>query len=210
MTKFRGLTLAATLLALAASLIIGACGQDAEPEQTAVAQPIQAPSAQPPTPSGVDTTPTATPSPSPSPTAYARFPISRPTGFTPRSADPTPIPAPTTSPTPTRAAATVTATPTPATATPNPTASPTAAAAPISDDPDANLRIITLLPKDGIPAILEPTFIDATKAWDQYLADEPVLGVSINGEHKAYSVPYLSSREIVNDELGGVAIAATW
>ena len=81
---------------------------------------------------------------------------------------------------------------------------------PSVDDPDTNLNIITLLPKDGIPAILDPTFIDAAKAWEQYLADEPVLGVSINGKHKAYSVPYLSSREIVNDELGGVAIAATW
>ena len=210
MNKHRGFILAVVLMALAASLIIGACGQDAEPEQTAVAQPIQAPSAQPPTPSGVDTTPTATPSPSA--TAYARFPINRPPGFTPRSADPTPIPAPTYSPTPTptRAAATVTATPTPVTATPNPTASPTAAAAPTSDDPDDKLNVITLLPKDGIPAILDPTFIDATQAWEQYLPDEAILGVSINGEHRAYSVPYLSSREIVNDELGGVAIAATW
>ena len=72
------------------------------------------------------------------------------------------------------------------------------------------LNIITLIPKDAIPAILEPTFIDAEEAWEQYEPDELVLGVSINGEHKAYSVPYLSNREIVNDELGGVAIAATW
>ena len=98
---------------------------------------------------------------------------------------------------------TVTATPTPITTrTPTPTLSP--------DDPDAMLNIITLIPKDAIPAILEPTFIDAEEAWEQYESDELVLGVSINGEHKAYSVPYLSNREIVNDELGGVAIAATW
>ena len=70
--------------------------------------------------------------------------------------------------------------------------------------------MVTLIPKDAIPAILDPSFVDAENAWAQYLPDEPVLGVSINGEHKAYSVPYLSSREIVNDELGGVAIAATW
>ena len=119
----------------------------------------------------------------------------------------TSTPSPTTAPrTPTPAATTATPKPITQTTTPAPTAAPT----PSTDDPDANLRIVTLLPKDGIPAILEPTFIDATKAWEQYLADEPVLGVSINGEHKAYSVPYLSSREIVNDDLGGVAIAATW
>ena len=119
----------------------------------------------------------------------------------------TSTPSPTTAPrTPTPAATTATPKPITQTTTPAPTPAPT----PSDDDPDANLRIVTLLPKDGIPAILEPTFIDATKAWEQYLADEPVLGVSINGEHKAYSVPYLSSREIVNDDLGGVAIAATW
>ena len=209
MNNHRGITLAVVLMALAASLIIGACGQDAEPEQTAVAQPIQAPSAQPPTPSGVDTTPTATSTPSPSPTAESRptsTPPPSPTSTSSPTTTSTYTPSPTTAPrTPTPAATTATPKPITQTTTPAPTPPP-----PSDDDPDANLRIITLLPKDGIPAILEPTFIDATKAWDQYLADEPVLGVSINGEHKAYSVPYLSSREIVNDELGGVAIAATW
>ena len=73
-----------------------------------------------------------------------------------------------------------------------------------------DLEIVTLLPRDAIPAILDPSFISAEEAWEQYLPEEAVLGVSVNGEHKAYSVPFLSSREIVNDELGGVAIVATW
>ena len=99
------------------------------------------------------------------------------------------------------------------TATPSPTAEeqgPTAKPTPIIDRSYRDLKIVTLLPQDAIPAILDPTFLDVEEAWDQYLADEPVLGVSINGEHKAYSIPYLSSREIVNDEVGGVAIAVTW
>ena len=99
------------------------------------------------------------------------------------------------------------------TATPSPTAEdqgPTAKPTPIIDRSYRDLKIVTLLPRDAIPAILDPTFLDAEEAWDQYLPDEPVLGVSINGEHKAYSIPYLSSREIVNDEVGGVAIAVTW
>ena len=86
----------------------------------------------------------------------------------------------------------------------------TAQPTPARQDPYDDLNVITLLPKDGIPAILDPTFLTAAEASEQYLPDELVLGVSINGEHKAYSVPYLSNREIVNDELGGVAIAATW
>ena len=40
--------------------------------------------------------------------------------------------------------------------------------------------------------------------------DEQVLGVSINGESRAYSIPMLSRHEIVNDVIGGVPIAVTW
>ena len=73
-----------------------------------------------------------------------------------------------------------------------------------------DLEIVTLLPYDGIPAILDPAFVSAEEAWYQYSSDETVLGLSINGEHRAYSVPYLSSREIVNDVVGGVPVAVTW
>ena len=37
-----------------------------------------------------------------------------------------------------------------------------------------------------------------------------VIGVSLNGEHKAYSTAFLSSHEIVNDTVGGVPVAVTW
>ena len=36
------------------------------------------------------------------------------------------------------------------------------------------------------------------------------MGVSINGEHRAYGTAFLSSREIVNDTVGGRPIAVTW
>ena len=212
MAVIRAITLALALLALVAAIAISACGDSSTVDPSPTSQaPVSASdsAASPAPPSTAVTVPTeadASPTsvPPPSPTAYARFPIQRPSGFGLRSADPTPIPDPTPTSQPTMVPTpTVTATPTPiATRTPTPTLSP--------DDPDAMLNIITLLPKDGIPAILEPTFIDAEEAWEQYESDELVLGVSINGEHKAYSVPYLSNREIVNDELGGVAIAATW
>ena len=41
-------------------------------------------------------------------------------------------------------------------------------------------------------------------------SDELVLGLSINGDSRAYSVPMLSSHEIVNDTVGGRKIAVTW
>ncbi len=42
--------------------------------------------------------------------------------------------------------------------------------------------------------------------------EEMVLGVAIKGEARAYPINMLTgpSREIINDTLGGVAIAATW
>ena len=43
-------------------------------------------------------------------------------------------------------------------------------------------------------------------------SEELVLGVVINGEARAYPINMLTgpSREIINDTLGGQAIAATW
>lgn len=71
-------------------------------------------------------------------------------------------------------------------------------------------EIITLLPPDAIPSIDNPTFHTADEADDFYEPDELVMGVVFNGDARAYSVPHLSSHEIVNDEVGGVKIAVTW
>jgi len=47
---------------------------------------------------------------------------------------------------------------------------------------------------------------------DQLNPDETVLGVTVNGQSRAYPINMLSgpTREIINDDLGGIAIAATW
>ena len=70
--------------------------------------------------------------------------------------------------------------------------------------------MITLLGFDAIPAILDPEFVEVGVADTEMTPDELVLGLSINGESKAYSVPMLSSHEIVNDVVGGVPLAVTW
>ena len=72
------------------------------------------------------------------------------------------------------------------------------------------LEIVRLLGKDAIPAILEPQFVSAMEAELWMSQDEGVLGVSIDGEHKAYAVSMLSRHEIVNDVVGGKPIAVTW
>lgn len=84
---------------------------------------------------------------------------------------------------------------------------PGAARAAISD-PASEIR--TLLPKDAIRSIDDPKFV-STKEADKFMRpDEMVLGVSINGDNRAYSIPLLSSHEIVNDVVGGRKIAVTW
>ena len=65
-------------------------------------------------------------------------------------------------------------------------------------------------PRLTFPAILDPEFVTAQEASLEYDPEEEVLGVSINGEHRAYPIKLLSRHEIVNDVVGGVPIAVTW
>lgn len=61
-----------------------------------------------------------------------------------------------------------------------------------------------------IRPIVDPDIVSAREC---NLADnELVIGVEINGKARAYSINQLTGpqREIINDELGGTAIAATW
>ena len=71
------------------------------------------------------------------------------------------------------------------------------------------LEIVTLLGFDAIPAILDPSFVTVEQAGDWMEPGEPVLGVSINGEHRAYSVRMLSRHETVNDVVGGMPVVVT-
>ncbi len=61
-----------------------------------------------------------------------------------------------------------------------------------------------------MPAITEPPLADAARA--NVDDNELVLGVEVNGQARAYPINQLTGprREIINDVLGGTAIAATW
>lgn len=67
-----------------------------------------------------------------------------------------------------------------------------------------------VLPPGAIPAIFDAEFVSIEEAELSYYADEPLMVVSLNGETKAYSTWHLDRHEIVNDTVGGTAIAATW
>ena len=77
-------------------------------------------------------------------------------------------------------------------------------------DSVVSLDIITVLGKDGIPSIDNPRFVGPGEADQQMQSFERVLGVSINGDHRAYPMNMLSRHEIVNDTVGGVPVAVTW
>ncbi len=64
-------------------------------------------------------------------------------------------------------------------------------------------------PPDGIPAIDEPKFEQASEV-DWIADDEPVLALEIDGEQRAYPVQVLIWHEIVNDTLAGVPVSVTY
>jgi hypothetical protein len=62
---------------------------------------------------------------------------------------------------------------------------------------------------DGIPALINAKMIAAADA--QYLqASEPVFGVSINGDNRAYPLRILDWHEMADDVVGGVPVALTY
>jgi hypothetical protein len=75
---------------------------------------------------------------------------------------------------------------------------------------ERSYEIVELLSPDGIPSIDNPEFYSAEEADAEYDPNEMILGVSINGDTRAYSTSFLDRHEIVNDEVGGRKIAVTW
>ena len=68
-----------------------------------------------------------------------------------------------------------------------------------------------VLMKHFRPIVDAPNIL-ANKVEDQVADNELVLGVVVAGEARAYPINMLTGpkREIINDQLGGQAIAATW
>ncbi|MBC8331295.1 MAG: DUF3179 domain-containing protein [Anaerolineae bacterium] len=65
-------------------------------------------------------------------------------------------------------------------------------------------------PPDGIPPIDAPRFEEITSA-DSWLENrEPVIGLVLNGEARAYPLQILTWHEIVNDEVAGLPVTVTF
>lgn len=64
-------------------------------------------------------------------------------------------------------------------------------------------------PKDGIPALSNPKLVSASEG-DYLNKKDKVIGVSINGEHRAYPIKILNYHEIVNDNIGTTPIVISY
>jgi hypothetical protein len=65
-------------------------------------------------------------------------------------------------------------------------------------------------PKDGIPAVDEPKFIDVKEADGWLKSVEPVILVKVGQKARAYPLQILIWHEIVNDTVGGVPLVVTF
>ena len=64
-------------------------------------------------------------------------------------------------------------------------------------------------PRDGIPALSSPKTLPTADG--TYLrASDRVLGITINGESRAYPIRLLNWHEVVNDTVGGKAVVITY
>lgn len=64
-------------------------------------------------------------------------------------------------------------------------------------------------PKDGIPALIKPEYIDGDEN-SLIREDDRVIGVVVNGEARAYPLRIMSWHELVNDSIGGLPVLVSW
>lgn len=65
-------------------------------------------------------------------------------------------------------------------------------------------------PRDGIPPIDNPTFVEIKDADEWLEALEPVISFELNGDARAYPLQILMWHEIVNDTVGGTPVSVTF
>jgi hypothetical protein len=89
---------------------------------------------------------------------------------------------------------------------------------PTSDNSDQETKAIVRIdqivnggpPRDGIPSIDNPKFVSVQDASKFLQAADLVIGVSINGDTRAYPLQILVWHEIVNDVVGDTPVAVTY
>lgn len=86
---------------------------------------------------------------------------------------------------------------------------------------DRRLLVASGQPKGGLPALTNPVVINKAEidarndprmgSWSRFIvSSDVVIGVTINGESRAYPLRILNWHEVVNDRVGGVPITVVW
>jgi Protein of unknown function (DUF3179) len=76
--------------------------------------------------------------------------------------------------------------------------------------PPPGLPIVAWGPRDSFPVIRRPFLISASQGDTNLATDEPVLGLVLNGEARAYSTNQLNRHEMVVDQIGDTPILVTY
>jgi hypothetical protein len=65
-------------------------------------------------------------------------------------------------------------------------------------------------PRDGIPSIDDPTFVEPDDAASWLADNEPVIALEVDGDARAYPLQILTWHEIVNDTIADVPVIVTF
>lgn len=77
-------------------------------------------------------------------------------------------------------------------------------------DPPAGLPIQAWGPRDCLPVIRDPWYVSAQQGDSLLAADEPVLGVVVDWQAKAYSTNQLNDHEMVLDLIAGTPVLVSY
>jgi hypothetical protein len=80
----------------------------------------------------------------------------------------------------------------------------------VEDSPPPGLPIIAFGPRDYFPVIRQPRFVDAVEGSLLLAQEEPVLGLVVGNEARAYSTNQLNDHEMVIDEIAGIPVLVTY
>ena len=76
--------------------------------------------------------------------------------------------------------------------------------------PPATSKFARFAAPETVPAVTDPKFVTREQAEAFLQPDEPVLGLALGSEARAYSLWQLERRLVVNDRIAGRAVAITW
>lgn len=67
-----------------------------------------------------------------------------------------------------------------------------------------------VMPRDSFPVLNHPEMATAERGNQDLRHDEPVIGIFLDGEAKAYPIAVMGRHELANDTCGKIPIAVSW